>query len=140
MGCRTERKKRKKLLFQDNFLGHIVPPNLQSLRVENFKPNLTMHVQPKDQGIIRCFKAHYRKRFIQCAIDHYDEGITPAEIYDINQLQAMRMAEAAWHDVDTTTIQNCWRTAGILPEINPTLPQAQPSIPIALFSPPKSTI
>ena len=88
-------KKRKILLFQDNFSGHIVPPNLQSIRVENFEPNLTTHVQPKDQGIIRCFKAHYRKRFIQRAIDHYDEGITPAEIYDINQLQAMRMAEAA---------------------------------------------
>lgn len=124
-------KKRKKLLFQDNFSGHIVPPNLQSIRVENFEPNLTAHVQPKDQGIIRCFKAHYRKRFIQRAIDRYDEGITPAEIYDINQLQAMRMAEAAWHDVDTTTIRNCWRKAGILPEINPALPQAQPSIPIA---------
>ena len=123
-------KKQKILLFQDNFSGHIVPPNLQNIRVENFEPNLTVHVQPKDQGIIRCFKAHYRKRFIQHAIDRYNEGITPAEIYNINQLQAMQMAEAAWHDVDTTTIRNCWRKAGILPEINPALPQAQPSIPI----------
>ena len=82
-------KKRKILLFQDNFSGHIVPPNLQSIMVENFKPNLTAHIQPKDQGIIRCFKAHYQKWFIQRAINHYDEGITPAEIYDINQLQAM---------------------------------------------------
>jgi hypothetical protein len=49
-------KKQKILLFQDNFSGHIVPPNLQNIRVENFEPNLTAHIQPLDQGIIRCFK------------------------------------------------------------------------------------
>ena len=89
---------RKILLLQDNFSGHIVPPDLQAIRVVNFEPNLTAHIQPMDQGIIRCFKAHYRARFIQRAVDRYDEGITPAEIYDINQLQAMRMAESAWRD------------------------------------------
>jgi hypothetical protein len=81
--------KGQNILLQDNFSGHIVPPNLKSIRVENFKPNLTAHVQPKDQSIIRCFKAHYCARFIQQAINRYDEGITPADIYDINQLQAM---------------------------------------------------
>jgi len=126
-------KGRKVLLFQDNFSGHIVPPNLQNIRVENFEPNLTAHVQPKDQGIIRCFKAHYCARFIQQAIDHYDEGVTPAEIYDINQLQAMRMADVAWGEVDTTTIRNCWRKAGVLPDTDPSiqLPITPPSVPIA---------
>ncbi len=127
-----EEKRRKILLLQDNFSGHIVPPNLQNIRVENFEPNLTAHVQPKDQGIIRCFKAHYRAQFIQRAINRYDEGITPTEIYDINQLQAMRLADAAWHKVDTTTIRNCWRKAGILPEMDPTAPRTlQPSIPVS---------
>jgi len=60
-----QRRGRKIMLLQDNFSGHIVPPGLQNIRVENFEPNLTAHVQPKDQGIIRCFKAHYRKEFIQ---------------------------------------------------------------------------
>src|ERR1700678_4298265 len=96
---------RKILLLQDNFSGHIVPNNLQNIRVENFEPNLTAHIQPKDQGIIHCFKAHYRVRFIQRAINCYDEGITPANIYEINQLQAMQLAELAWRDVDTTTIR-----------------------------------
>jgi len=121
-------KKQKILLLQDNFSGHIVPANLQNIRVENFEPNLTAHVQPKDQGIIWCFKAHYHARFIQRATDHYDGGITPAQIYNINQLQAMQIADAAWCDVDTTTIHNCWRKAGILPEMDST--PSQPSIPI----------
>jgi hypothetical protein len=100
-------KNRKILLLQDNFSGHIVPEDLHNIRVENFEPNLTAHVQPNDQGIIRCFKAHYRSKFIQYAIDRYDDSVTPAHIYDINQLQAMRLAEVAWREVDTTTIRNC---------------------------------
>ena len=123
-------QKRKILLLQDNFSGHIVPAGLQNIRVENFEPNLTAHVQPNDQGIIQCFKAHYRARFIQRAVDRYDEGITPSEIYDINQLQAMRMADAAWRDVDTTTIRNCWRKSGILPEVDSTSSRTPPTIPI----------
>jgi hypothetical protein len=130
-----QQKGRKILLLQDNFSGHIVPDNLQNIRVENFEPNLTAHIQPMDQGIIRCFKAHYRARFIQRAIDRYDEGITPAEIYDINQLQAMRLADLAWREVDTTTIRNCWRKAEILPDsdldvLSSSTP-ATPSIPIS---------
>ena len=125
-------KGRNILPLQDNFSGHIVPDDLQNIKVENFEPNLTAHVQPKDQGIIRCFKAHYQARFIQRAVDRYDEDIPPAEIYDINQLQAMRLADLAWRDVDTTTIRNCWRKAGILPEVDSSLSSAnQPSIPIS---------
>ena len=126
-----QQKGRKILLLQDNFSGHIVLDNLRNIRVENFEPNLTAHVQPKDQGIIRCFKAHYRARFIQRAINNYDQGITPAEIYDINQLQAMRLADLAWREVDTTTIRNCWRKAGILPDICNASTPVQPAVPIS---------
>jgi DDE superfamily endonuclease len=51
---------RKILLLQDNFSGHIISDTLTNIHVENFEPNLTAHIQPNDQGIIRCFKAHYR--------------------------------------------------------------------------------
>ena len=30
-------------------------------------------------------------------------------------MQAMRLADAAWHEVDATTIKDCWWKAGILP-------------------------
>ncbi len=40
------------------------------------------------------------------------------------------MADAAWQDVDTTTIRNCWRKAGILPEMDPP-PVASTSIPVS---------
>lgn len=124
-------KGRQILLLQDNFSGHIPPDDLQNIQVENFEPNLMAHIQPKDQGIIRCFKAHYRAKFIQQAVNRYNEGITPAEICDIDQLQAMRLADLAWREVNTTTIRNCWRKAGILPDIDNPTASTIPSIPVS---------
>lgn len=125
-------KNRKQvLLLQDNFTGHIPPSNLRAIRVENFEPNLTSHVQPNDQGIIRCFKAHYRAKFIERAINRYDSNVTPTDIYDIDQLQAMRLADAAWREVDTTTIRHCWRKAGILPPDMESPQVAEPRVPIS---------
>jgi hypothetical protein len=42
--------------------------------------------------------------------------ISPAQIYNINILEVMRMANIAWNKVDMTTICNCWRKTGILPD------------------------
>ena len=121
-------KKRNILLFQDNFSGHVVPNDLKRIEVVNFEPNLTAHVQPMDQGIIKSFKAHYRAQYIERAINCYDAGVTPLAIYDINQLEAMRLAHNAWHEVDADTIRHCWRKADILPD-PPTIPP--PHIPIS---------
>ncbi|KNZ77753.1 hypothetical protein J132_03976 [Termitomyces sp. J132] len=85
-------------------------------------------MQPIAQGIIRCFKAHYHTSYIEHAIDQYDSGATSSEIYDINQLEAMQLAETAWNEVDTTTIRHCWCKAGILPHMNQ--PADQPIIPV----------
>lgn len=104
------------LLLQDNFSGHVVPEGLWCICVENFRANLTAHVQPNDTGIIQCFKAHYRHHYYSRAIDCYEQGITPADLYKINQLEAMRLTDAAWNVVDSTTIQNCWHKGGILPD------------------------
>ena len=124
---------RKILLLQDNFSGHVIPEQLTNIHVINFEPNLTAHVQPNDQGIIRCFKANYRAKYIQRAIDLYETNITPSQIYDINQLQAMRLAEDAWNEVDTMTIRNCWHKANILPDTDSSSPSSSicPSLPIS---------
>jgi hypothetical protein len=121
----------KILLLQDNFSGHIIPEGLKNIRVENFAPNLTAHIQPMDQSIIRCFKAHYCAKYIEHAITCYDQGTTPSDIYNIDQLCAMCLANAAWWEVDTTTIQNCWHKSGILPNIDTTTVTTNPSIPIS---------
>jgi len=123
-----KQEKRNILLLQDNFSGHVVPDDLQCICVKNFKPNLTSLIQPNDQGIIHCFKAHYRAKFIEHAIDRYDTGVTASAIYEINQLEAMQLADEAWKEVDATTIRQCWKNSGILPDIVPTVPQPLVSI------------
>jgi hypothetical protein len=103
------------LYLHDNFSGHTVQDNLTNIRCEFFAPNLTAHVQPMDAGVIRCFKAHYRSQFISRAIDRYDSGVSPGKIYNIDQLEAMRLAQTAWMEVMPDTICHCWAKAGILP-------------------------
>ncbi|KAF8991656.1 hypothetical protein BDQ17DRAFT_1432922 [Cyathus striatus] len=42
------------------------------------------------------------------------------------------MADEAWHDVDVTTIWNCWTKSGILPVMDSTPSSiSQPSVPIS---------
>lgn len=122
--------------MQDNFSEHIIPETLTNIWVINLRPNLTVHIQPNDQGIIHCFKAKYCVQFIQCAIDLYESGMTPSQIYEIDQLKAMQLANDAWNEVDTMTIRNCWQKAQILPNTNGLLisesaSYIQPSLPIS---------
>ncbi|KAI6115605.1 hypothetical protein EDD16DRAFT_1474204 [Pisolithus croceorrhizus] len=102
-----------------------------NIHIKNFKPNLIMHVQPNDQGIICCFKAHYWAKFIQCAIDLYKPGTILSLIYDIDQVEAVCLADEAWREVDTSTIWNCQHEAGILPDYQLNVPTIQLSLPIS---------
>ena len=117
-----------------------MPDTLTNIHVEPFEPNLTLYVQPNDQGIIHSFKAHYRMESIERAIERYEAGTTPSQIYDIDQLAAMRLADDAWNEVDTTTIRNCWRKSGILPDFEADALPSQPSLPISSLVHPSNTV
>ena len=98
-------------LHLDNFSGHYINYEPTNIKITYFGPNLTSWVQPLDAGIIRCFKAHYRRRFCKNALERDELG--EADIYNINFLQVLQMATAAWEDVTPETIKNCWKHAGI---------------------------
>ncbi|KAG8722888.1 hypothetical protein FRC08_004518 [Ceratobasidium sp. 394] len=66
-----------------------------------------------DAGIIASFKAQYKRRFVRFALDRDDQGV--ANMYNINQLQAMTLANDAWQAVTPQTIYNCWRHVGLVP-------------------------
>ena len=102
---------RKVCLHLDNFSGHYISYEPTNVKLIYFKPNLTAWVQPLDAGIIRCFKAHYRRRFCEEALKRDVSG--EADIYSINLLQAMHMARDAWEDVTPEMIKNCWKHADI---------------------------
>ncbi|KAH0581798.1 hypothetical protein H2248_011480 [Termitomyces sp. 'cryptogamus'] len=41
------------------------------------------------------------------------------------------MADPAWKEIDTTTIQNCWKKSDILPKSTANIPVSAPSIPVS---------
>ena len=112
-------------LTLDNFSGHTIDYQPKCITFIKFAPGLTSHIQPLDAGIIRSFKAHYRRLFCLRAIQQ-DEADEP-DIYKVNLLEAMRMAESAWNSVSPTTIKNCWNHTEI----------QRPRLPIITIRPPR---
>ena len=103
------------ILLMDNFKGHTIEYKPTNIELEYFEPNMTPFVQPCDAGIIRTFKALYRKSFNQRAIDRDEAG--EREIYKIDLLEAMSMAQKAWRLVSKETIKHCWGHALIQPYV-----------------------
>ncbi|KIJ04375.1 hypothetical protein PAXINDRAFT_122841 [Paxillus involutus ATCC 200175] len=114
-------------LYVDNFSGHSIAYNPRHIQLEFFEPNLTSFVQPLDAGVIRCFKALYRRAFCRRAIDLDEAG--ERNIYKINLREAMLMAKEAWDAVDSTTIQHCWNHCGIQADSSPNIraPSSHPT-------------
>lgn len=102
---------RKVCLLIDNFSGHYIPYEPKNIEIVFFEPNLTAFIQPLDAGVIRCFKAHYRNAFCMRALDLDEAG--EHDIYKVDLLEAMLMAQEAWDSIEATTIQNCWNHTGI---------------------------
>lgn len=113
LNTRMRAEGRKVLLLVDNAPSHIFDAGtLTNVRVEFLPPNMTSRIQPMDGGIIRAFKAHYKRLFCKRAIDRDEAG--EVDLYKIDQLQAMRLAQEAWDSVTKNTVINVWKHVGIL--------------------------
>jgi hypothetical protein len=106
---------RNVLLLIDGFSAHVAGLALYeasvykapNIRIEFLPANATAYCQPLDQGIIRAFKVHYRRRWLQFAVDCYENDKNPAK--EINMLTALRWSLAAWREgVTPLTVQRCW--------------------------------
>ncbi|EGO30839.1 hypothetical protein SERLADRAFT_432479 [Serpula lacrymans var. lacrymans S7.9] len=108
-------KNRQVCLFVDGFSAHKLSYQPTNVRMEVFKANMTLFVQPCDAGIICCFKAGYRKTYCAKALDLDEAG--KRDIYSINLLEGILMAKAAWEAVTLTTIHHCWDHSQIQPYV-----------------------
>lgn len=93
-------------LTLDNFSGHDINYQPTNVQITFFEPNLTAFVQPLDAGVIRCFKAHYRRAFCRRAL--LLDDAKERDIYNLTLLEAMLMAKNAWDSISPTTIEHCW--------------------------------
>ncbi|QRV94802.1 tigger transposable element-derived protein 6 [Ceratobasidium sp. AG-Ba] len=111
-----QQQDRHVLLLCDNASSHSLNgASYSHIEVAYLPPNLTSWLQPMDAGIIRTFKANYRRLLGLHALEHDANGVQNP--YHVDQLDGMRLAQQAWDEVDAKTIQNCWRHTGICPEV-----------------------
>jgi hypothetical protein len=118
---------RKVLLIIDGYRAHHTGLDLwrasssatDNIRVEFLPPNTTSHSQPLDQGIIRAWKAYYRRQWVQFQANSYEKE---QDLYKaMNVLLAVRWGIKAWQECITdTTIANCWLKSRVLgPQMTP---------------------
>lgn len=114
-----KKEKRKVLLFVDNAPSHPSGLEYSNVTVKYLPPNTTSHLQPLDQGIIRAFKAGYRKRVIKWLLQNME---AVQSVYELTKrltvLDAIHWISAAWNDLDTKCIENCFRKAGFKKDAN----------------------
>ncbi|CAG2249892.1 unnamed protein product [Mytilus edulis] len=106
-------KKRKILLFLDNATSHSDSVTLSNVTIKFFPPNTTSKLQPLDLGIIRAFKARYRKHMLKHVITKIDNCTDNTSLTkEINVLDAVHWIDKSWSDTKESTIASCFRNAG----------------------------
>ena len=112
---------RKIILFLDNATCHnlLLGTNLSNIKLSFMQPNTTSLIQPLDQGIIRSFKAYYRRELVRMQIAAID-ATPPVPLSEVAKqitvLKTMNMMKRALFMVKLSTIQNCFKKAGFVIE------------------------
>ncbi len=88
------------------------PPNieLENIKLKFFPANTTAVIQPLDQGIIRTFKAHYRRYLVKHVIANANVAMTADDII-ITALDAVHWIACAWKEVTEESIRSTFRSA-----------------------------
>lgn len=109
---RMKRQNRKVLLFLDNAGCH---PHikLSNVKLVFFPPNTTAVTQPMDQGVIRSFKAWYRKFLLQYLVVKIDECNNVTELTkQVDVLAAINWIARALNKVASVTVRKCFEGSG----------------------------
>ncbi|CAF2142131.1 unnamed protein product [Rotaria magnacalcarata] len=105
------KQRRHVLMFLDNAPVHPQDIQLENIKLKFFPPNTTAVIQPMDQGIIRAFKAHYRRYLVKHTIANATVAMTADDI-NVTALDAVYWIDAAWSAVTEVSIRNTFRSAG----------------------------
>jgi len=116
---RLIREKRRILLFLDNATPHDPEfvGRFSQIKIVFLPANTTSKLQPLDAGIIKNFKVLYRGSLLRHVVSHLDSthlgasGITQT----VDVLVAIRWIKAAWEQVKSSVIVNCFKHCGAIP-------------------------
>jgi hypothetical protein len=110
---KMKKENRKVLMFLDNASSH---PDimLENVKFAYLPPNTTAKLQPLDQGIIESFKKQFRKLQMSYCLDLLNNKQIPFQdaLKQITVLDAIVWSMQAWQNVNTTTIQKCFKRCG----------------------------
>ena len=106
------KQNRKILLFLDNSRTHPRNIKLKSVKLVFFPPNATSVLQPLDQGVIRCFKLHYRKLFLRHVLSQADSGNSDQLAKSVNVMNAIQWITKAINSIPQSCVQHCFKKAG----------------------------
>ncbi|XP_067826762.1 tigger transposable element-derived protein 3-like [Heptranchias perlo] len=106
-----KRQRRNVALLLDKCSAHPSNVTLQNVKVFFLPSNVMSLIQPLNWGIIRNFKALYRRRMIQKIINVIDEKVQATATVirkTISLLDAVHMMSRAWEEVRQATIEYCF--------------------------------
>nr|CCA18857.1 PREDICTED: similar to Tigger transposable elementderived protein 6 putative [Albugo laibachii Nc14] len=116
-----QKEGRHLLLILDSASAHCTQTLLINVEIDMLPPNTTSVLQPMDAGLISCLKECFRRKqgchmfdVVGSVIDHEEKSAE--DIYKVDVLQAMHWCRDAWEYVTQSTIANCWKQTGIIPE------------------------
>lgn len=96
--------------------GGIKGAVMNNVNIAFLPANTTSHIQPLDGGIIRAFKAHYRRDHVRWHLAQLDEIDESLREEKVNLRQAITWISKAWKtNISEQVVQNCWRASGLLP-------------------------
>lgn len=108
-------QKKKIALIIDNCTAHNFHGTLSNVKLVCLPPNCTSILQPLDMGIIKCFKAYYRRRLVEKILFHSERGnFIPNAI---NVKEACDEISSSWFEVTAKTIHNCWKKADFMQNV-----------------------
>ncbi|XP_033747859.1 tigger transposable element-derived protein 6-like [Pecten maximus] len=105
--------KRNILVFLDNATSHVNALKLTNVTFNFFPPGTTSKLQPLDLGIIRAFKARYRKRLMSHLLAKLDFVQNATEMTKcVTVLDCVYWISASWNETTDITVKTCFMQAG----------------------------
>lgn len=99
----------KAILLIDNSTTHPNKMKNGEIEVTFLPPNVTSLLQPMDQGVLECFKRHYRKRLLRSILFQCDENESvKGSLKKINMKHVLYWCAESWNDVKPSTLEKSW--------------------------------
>lgn len=108
-------QKRHILLFINDAPSHVVSHlELTNVVVFILPTGASQMLNPVTANLVSTFKKRYRRHHVRYAIDKAEEG--KKSLFDVDILQALRWANAAWEEITRETIERSWAATHTIPD------------------------